>query len=89
MEKKVEIKRVPVIDTLRCTLCGSCMDVCPHNVIEKVRTSFCDKCVRYCVTMDVPCNPNHLIFHYNDCDSCGKCVENCEYDAIYWFEVKG
>jgi len=88
MKEDENRRKVPVIDTLKCTLCGKCIEVCPLDVIEKVRSSYCDKCVRYCVTMEVPCNPNHLIFHYDKCDSCGKCVDCCEYKAIYWFEIK-
>lgn len=76
---------VPVIDSSKCKRCDLCITVCPTTAIQKVTTNACAKCIGYCLTMQVPCNPVHYVIVYDQCDSCGLCVSSCPHNAIYWF----
>jgi len=38
--------------------------------------------------MEVPCNPEYIVFDYEKCDACGICVTACPYDAITMFVPK-
>ncbi len=84
VEKKL---RVPVIDFTKCKRCKKCIDVCPNNAISMSFNNCCAKCIKYCLTMEVPCHPKEIIFKYEKCDSCGLCVKTCPEDAIYWHET--
>jgi Pyruvate/2-oxoacid:ferredoxin oxidoreductase delta subunit len=74
-----------VIDFSTCSLCGVCVSVCPHSVIYRKTRSACDKCIKYCITMDVPCEAAKYAFDYRRCDSCGTCIEACSENSISWF----
>jgi len=80
--------KIPVIDVAKCIDCEKCITVCPTNAICKNSSFSCSKCIKYCLTMKVPCNPDHYVFCYEQCDACGLCVSACRVDAIRWFEIK-
>ena len=80
-------KKIPVIDYTKCIKCDTCMNVCHTKTIRKEADYTCVRCVQYCRTMQVPCNPNHYVFCYEDCDSCGECVTSCPENAMYWMDI--
>ena len=82
-DKKQDI-RLPAIDALKCNRCATCIEACPREAILSPLNTSCAKCVKYCITMQVPCAPEHIIFNYDRCDSCGLCVSACPKEAIYW-----
>ena len=82
-DKKQDI-RFPAIDALKCNRCATCIEACPREAILSQLNTSCAKCVKYCITMQVPCAPEHIIFNYDRCDSCGLCVSACPQEAIYW-----
>jgi Pyruvate/2-oxoacid:ferredoxin oxidoreductase delta subunit len=84
---KADKIQLPVIDISKCTMCDKCIDNCPKESICKVSSSACAKCIKYCIAMKVPCNPNSYVFCYEQCDQCGLCVSVCDNAAIYWFKV--
>jgi Pyruvate/2-oxoacid:ferredoxin oxidoreductase delta subunit len=84
---EVKIGKVAVIDYSLCTHCNQCLEVCPLQVISASETFTCDKCVKYCITMDVPCSPEHYVFKYADCDGCGICITHCTVKAMYWHNL--
>lgn len=70
-------EKLPVIDFFKCKKCMKCIETCPgRGVIEPMNTS-CSKCIKYCISIQVPCSPENLIFVYDFCDACGLCVETC------------
>jgi formate hydrogenlyase subunit 6/NADH:ubiquinone oxidoreductase subunit I len=77
-------KQIPVIDYSKCIYCDMCFDICPLNAILKVANPSCDKCIKYCFSMEVPCNREHYVFCYEQCDSCGLCISACNKEAINW-----
>ncbi len=85
-EKEIQNKptiKLPVIDFAKCTNCKECIEICPQNAIIESENFSCSKCIKYCVSMDVPCNPEKIIFSYEHCDVCGKCISACPSNAIY------
>ncbi len=80
--------RIPVVDSAKCAGCKKCMVACPNGVIVKTSKYICSKCIKYCITMKVPCNPNNIVFIYEQCDACGLCISECPNNAIYWFDFK-
>ena len=78
-------EKLPVIDFLKCGKCKKCIDACPREAIIEPMNTSCSKCIKYCISMNVPCSPENLIFEYDLCDACGLCVETCPDKAIYWF----
>lgn len=76
------IDKYPVLNASLCTLCNKCVEICPHKAITDANLNSCAKCVKYCMTSNVPCKLGHLIFCHDLCDSCGKCVEVCFEGAI-------
>ncbi len=42
----------------------------------------CAKCVKYCSTMEVPCEPARIAICAERCDGCGQCVPCCPNEAI-------
>lgn len=79
-----KFERLPVIDASKCIDCEKCVAVCPENAIYKIVDVACAKCIKYCISMEVPCNPAHYIFCYDLCDACGKCVISCPSEVIHW-----
>jgi len=77
--------KIPIIDFSGCIRCELCIQVCPEQAIYKSRSSVCEKCIKYCISMEVPCNPFIYVFDYKTCNSCGKCVSQCPVKAISWF----
>ena len=68
---------LPVIDSLKCTFCKKCIEICPKGLIRPQSSSFSyyvacsnkrfSKTEKYCET---------------GCNGCGKCIEVCEKKAI-------
>ena len=86
---KVKIpERLPAVDTVRCKKCTICIEACPARAIQSPVNSSCSKCIKYCLTMDVPCNPDYLVFDYERCDGCGICLVSCPHQAIRWVTPK-
>jgi len=79
------VTQLPIIDFANCVKCMNCVTACPRSaIVEPINTS-CAKCVKYCISMEVPCSPENIIFDYALCDSCGECLSACPEGAIYWF----
>jgi Pyruvate/2-oxoacid:ferredoxin oxidoreductase delta subunit len=79
--------RLPVIDFSLCNECNRCIETCPHKAIVEHMNYSCSKCIKYCVTMNVPCSPKKIIFTYELCDACGLCIPACPVHAIQWFKI--
>ena len=77
--------KLPAIDFFKCQNCRKCIEACLPKAIVKSENFSCSKCVKYCITMKVPCEPAKIFFRYELCDACGKCILACEDKAIYWF----
>jgi len=84
---KIKPGRLPVIDYSLCTQCKTCIEVCPMYAISDPVSFTCGKCVKYCITMEVPCSPDQFVFNYEACNSCGICIENCPSEAMFWCKV--
>jgi ferredoxin len=76
--------RLPVVDPSKCDGCDQCIKVCPHAAIYQPGEVTCSKCIKYCLTMEVPCRHDHVAFSYGACDSCGICVAACTRGALIW-----
>ena len=87
MGKEFEEIQLPVIDYSKCTKCDECYLICPNNAIVKSANSACAKCIKYCMSMKVPCDPENYVFCYDKCDSCAQCISVCKNEAIYWHKV--
>jgi len=81
------MKKVIEIDCHLCTNCGRCYNICDKKAISRVSNYSCDKCVKYCTTMDVPCKPTRFVCNEELCDLCGKCIEVCPTGAIRIIEI--
>ena len=88
VNKKGNHEKVPVIDFSKCTRCMKCTEACPNKAIILSFNSSCAKCIKYCLTMKVPCRPKDIIFKYEHCDACGKCLEVCAENAMSWFKAR-
>ena len=86
-KNKAKVK-LPVIDFTKCRKCKKCINVCPTKAISVSFNNCCAKCIKYCLTMEVPCHPQDIIFKYERCDACGLCLEVCPENAISWFTPK-
>jgi Pyruvate/2-oxoacid:ferredoxin oxidoreductase delta subunit len=84
---KSEVSQLPVIDNSKCTKCDDCYIICPLGAIVKSSNTACAKCIKYCISMKVPCDPLNYVFCYEKCDSCGLCVSACKSEAIYWHKI--
>ena len=73
---------VAVLDTAKCTSCGMCVSSCPFHAIEEPMNFCCAKCVKYCSTMEVPCEPARIAICAERCDGCGLCIPCCPNQAI-------
>lgn len=78
---------MPVINTALCNKCNNCVEACVANAISEKDNYSCSKCVKYCLSIDVPCAPDLYVINFELCNSCGQCIEVCPNDAITWFEV--
>ena len=78
---------VPIVNTEKCIKCEKCVAACPKKAILKTIDSSCAKCIKYCISMKVPCNPDHYVFCYEHCDACGLCISACPVEAIHWFKI--
>ncbi|MBN1760406.1 MAG: 4Fe-4S binding protein [Chitinispirillaceae bacterium] len=90
----MDLQRVPCIDMNLCIKCHKCIPVCPHRAItvRKNEDDFtsCTKCVKYCLQFEnMTCRPENVCINFEKCDSCGACVEVCEYKAIRWVDKNG
>lgn len=79
------MNQVPVIDFTKCIKCKECISVCQENAILESSGTNCSRCIKYCLSLDVPCNPDQYIFVYERCNHCGLCIEKCTQSAIYLF----
>ncbi len=75
---------LPYIDYNKCIHCEKCILICPTQVIEKIPNSNCDKCIKYCIVLEVTCFPYNYLFNYDHCNSCGLCVAICPEGAVKW-----
>lgn len=82
------MKKVPVVDVDKCTRCNACIKSCPVNAVSVTLNSVCAKCIKYCIVLPVPCNPEYISFDYDKCTSCGLCVESCVQDAVVFMDSK-
>lgn len=80
-------KQLPAIDIHKCVKCGKCVDACPHGAIMKEPGYACARCIKYCISLSVPCNAEQYVFCYELCEACGLCVSVCEAGAINWCEI--
>jgi len=79
--------KYPVLDIEKCRKCRKCIEICPANAIFMSFNNCCAKCIKYCLSMDVPCHPGEIRFSYKFCNACGICIGSCPEKAIYWFEI--
>jgi len=85
---KTSQKNIPVIDSSKCIRCDKCLIACPTGAIKNATNNACARCIKYCISMQVPCNPSHYVFSYEKCDACGLCFTACTEHALYWFNSK-
>ncbi|MGC4120690.1 MAG: 4Fe-4S binding protein [Myxococcales bacterium] len=76
--------RLPIVDLARCNGCGDCAAACPTGAVQAPQGGACSRCVKYCVSFEVPCSREVRPFRYALCDACGKCVKACASRAIVW-----
>jgi len=81
--EQITVKKKAVrIDCYLCTNCGMCYNVCKKHAISRVSNYSCDKCIKYCTSMDVPCKPVRFCIDDAICDLCGDCISACMVNAI-------
>ena len=80
--------RIPVVNAAHCKKFGKCVEICPRQAIAEPTNSTCSRCIKYCISLEVPCSPEHVVIMYDLCDSCGRCIEECPHDAIVWITPK-
>ncbi|MBU8892525.1 MAG: CoB--CoM heterodisulfide reductase iron-sulfur subunit A family protein [Bacteroidales bacterium] len=79
---KVKLKTAPQYVKNNCTACGKCLDVCPEERPDKFNYGFTKtKAIYLPHEMAFPYKFN-IDDEYCKKESCNKCVEVCEYDAI-------
>ncbi len=79
-------KKFPVLILSRCIQCYECIVICPADAITIPTDAACSKCIKYCITLDVPCHPEKLVFDYDRCDECGRCISTCPCQALKWHQ---
>lgn len=77
----------PVIDCTKCSRCEKCIGICPEQAIKLVRSISCSRCIRYCLSMDVPCNQYHVEIDVSKCTLCGLCLGICDDNAIFMDDI--
>ena len=82
--KNNSAKKYPAIDFTKCIKCEKCIEVCPSRAIFMSPNYCCAKCVKYCLSMKVPCHPKEIIVSNERCTGCGICIDTCPEKAIYW-----
>ncbi|MBP7076570.1 MAG: 4Fe-4S binding protein [Bacteroidales bacterium] len=80
-------KQILSIDNWKCVMCGKCVQVCPKNAIGKIQNQNCSKCIKYCISYEVPCNPYKYVICQEKCDLCLKCISVCNEKAINWVMI--
>lgn len=80
--------RLPAVDAKKCKRCGKCIEACPIKAILESSNNCCAKCIKYCITLEVPCSPEYIVFDYEKCDACGSCISACPHEAITWYAPK-
>lgn len=78
----VKEHHAPTIAEDRCNGCGTCIMHCPTGALVQPEHLGCDKCVKYCMVMEVPCRKVNVVVVSGRCDGCGICVEICPCEAI-------
>ena len=79
---KVKLKSAPQYVKNNCTACGKCLDVCPEERPDEFNYGFTKtKAIYLPHEMAFPYKFN-IDDEYCKKESCNKCVEVCEYDAI-------
>lgn len=81
-----KITKYPVIDETKCIDCEKCIPVCPENAIYTKPNYSCSRCMKYCISLEVTCNPKHYIINYDKCSACGACFDACPVTAISWID---
>lgn len=72
----------PVIDQSRCNSCGICIRNCLAGALLEPSNASCAKCVKYCISIDVPCEPTKVMVLHDRCNGCGTCLTICPQEAI-------
>ncbi len=88
-EKRINKTHLPVIDISKCSNCDLCYIACTYGTINKRNSMACAKCIKYCFSINVPCNPEHYVFDYKHCNACGLCISVCKNKAIFWYKING
>jgi Pyruvate/2-oxoacid:ferredoxin oxidoreductase delta subunit len=73
----------PAVDCTKCTRCKKCIETCQESAVQLIRSQYCSRCIKYCISMDVPCNPFQIEFDYAKCTGCGLCFDVCPGQAIF------
>ncbi|HEY3447547.1 MAG TPA: 4Fe-4S binding protein [Myxococcales bacterium] len=84
MKEKPNEGRLPAVNPEKCDGCGRCASACPTGAVRVPNAGSCAKCVKYCLSLDVPCSRESQPFAYETCDACGRCIEACLTGALFW-----
>lgn len=76
------ISAIPKVYHEKCTSCSDCINACEKHAISFTTNFYCSRCIRYCMTLDVPCKKEHIIIDPELCNSCGECVTFCKNNAL-------
>jgi ferredoxin len=75
-------RNVVEIQHQHCITCSKCVELCPQNALSLNSDQYCSRCIRYCMSMDVPCHLYHIEVDVYKCNDCGICIEHCPERAI-------
>lgn len=76
--------RAVEVDLSKCDRCGACLRACPRGALVPAPNEACAKCIKYCLSMPVPCTPGTPVLCPTRCDGCGRCLAVCPSGAIGW-----